>query len=72
MVQADILPTEMVFTIKEPPLLGHVVMLTNTSETTASPVLNYIHSFTQEDIDQERVLYLSTSNQVYGRLIHSA
>ncbi|XP_072242384.1 chondroitin sulfate proteoglycan 4 [Leuresthes tenuis] len=62
-VQADILPTEMVFTIKEPPLLGHVVMLTNTSETTASPVLNYIHSFTQEDIDQERVLYLSTSNQ---------
>ncbi|KAM9753315.1 chondroitin sulfate proteoglycan 4 [Menidia menidia] len=61
--QADILPTEMVFTIKESPLLGHVVMLINRSDTTASPVLDYIQSFTQEDIDEGRVLYLSTSIQ---------
>ncbi|XP_061576823.1 chondroitin sulfate proteoglycan 4 [Cololabis saira] len=61
--QADILPIEMVFTIKEAPQLGHVVMLSNTSEGMASPFLDYIHSFTQEDIDQERILYVSTSTE---------
>ncbi|KAE8276925.1 Chondroitin sulfate proteoglycan 4 Chondroitin sulfate proteoglycan NG2 Proteoglycan AN2 Precursor [Larimichthys crocea] len=61
--QADILPTEMVFTVKEPPRLGHVVKLTNSSDSTASPVLDYIHSFTQEDIDQGRILYVSASTQ---------
>ncbi|KAF7662860.1 hypothetical protein LDENG_00225110, partial [Lucifuga dentata] len=61
--QADILPSEMVFTIKEPPRLGHVVKLTNSSESTATPVLDYIHSFTQEDIDQGRILYMSASIQ---------
>ncbi|XP_035520389.1 chondroitin sulfate proteoglycan 4 [Morone saxatilis] len=61
--QADILPTEMVFTIKEPPRLGHVVKLTNSSDSTASPVLDYIHSFTQEDINQGRILYVSASIQ---------
>ncbi|CAN9498887.1 unnamed protein product [Ophioblennius macclurei] len=61
--QTDILPTEMVFTIKEPPRLGHVVRLTNSSDDTASPVLDYIHSFTQEDIDQGHILYVSASIQ---------
>ncbi|KAA8590288.1 hypothetical protein FQN60_014222, partial [Etheostoma spectabile] len=61
--QADILPTEMVFTIKNPPRLGHVVKLTNSSDSTASPVLNYIHSFTQEDVDQGHILYVSASIQ---------
>ncbi|XP_029952470.1 chondroitin sulfate proteoglycan 4 [Salarias fasciatus] len=61
--QADILPTEMVFTIKEPPRLGHVVRLTNSSDGAASPVLDYIHSFTQEDIDQGHILYVSASIQ---------
>nr|XP_061812483.1 chondroitin sulfate proteoglycan 4-like [Nerophis lumbriciformis] len=61
--QADILPTEMVFTIKEPPRLGHVVKLTNSTDGTESPVLDYIHSFTQEDIDHGRILYVSASIQ---------
>ncbi|XP_077423890.1 chondroitin sulfate proteoglycan 4 [Vanacampus margaritifer] len=61
--QADILPTEMMFTIKEPPRLGHVVKLTNSSDGTDSPVLDYIHSFTQEDIDHGRILYVSASIQ---------
>lgn len=61
--QADLLPTEIVFTIKDLPQLGHVVMLTNRSENLASPVLDYIHTFTQEDIDQERILYVSMSIQ---------
>lgn len=62
--QADILSTEMVFTVKEPPRLGHVVKLTNSSDSTASPVLDYIHSFSQEDINQGRILYVSASVQV--------
>ncbi|XP_036963773.1 chondroitin sulfate proteoglycan 4 isoform X3 [Acanthopagrus latus] len=61
--QADIVPTEMVFTIKEPPRLGHVVKMTNSSDSTASPVLDYIHTFTQEDVDQGRILYVSASVQ---------
>lgn len=69
--QADILPTEMVFTIKEPPRLGHVVKLTNSSDSTDSPVLDYIHSFTQEDINQGRILYVSAFIQVYCHLIYS-
>nr|XP_020479951.1 chondroitin sulfate proteoglycan 4 [Monopterus albus] len=52
---ADILPTEMVFTIKDPPKFGHVVRLTNSSDDSASPVLN----FTQDDIDQGLILYVS-------------
>ncbi|KAK2842597.1 hypothetical protein Q5P01_012797 [Channa striata] len=59
--QADILPTEMVFTIKETPRFGHVVMMTNLSEGTASPVLEHIHTFSQEDIDEGRILYVSAS-----------
>ncbi|XP_077567329.1 chondroitin sulfate proteoglycan 4 [Stigmatopora nigra] len=61
--QADILPTEMVFTIKKQPRLGHVVKLTNSSDGTESPVLDYIHLFTQEDIDHGRILYVSSSIQ---------
>uniref|UniRef100_A0A667XL26 Chondroitin sulfate proteoglycan 4 n=1 Tax=Myripristis murdjan TaxID=586833 RepID=A0A667XL26_9TELE len=41
--QADILPSEMVFTVKAPPRLGHVVKLTNNSDSTVAPV--YILSY---------------------------
>ncbi|XP_061750583.1 chondroitin sulfate proteoglycan 4 [Nerophis ophidion] len=61
--QADILPTEMVFTIKEPPRLGHVVKLTNSSDGTDTPLLDYIHSFTQDDVQHGRILYVSASIQ---------
>ncbi|KAM4734316.1 chondroitin sulfate proteoglycan 4 [Anableps anableps] len=61
--QADILPTEMIFTLKRLPNLGHVVMLKNSSEDTPSPVLDYIHTFSQEDIDLGRVFYVSASLQ---------
>ncbi|KAM6970213.1 chondroitin sulfate proteoglycan 4 [Aplochiton taeniatus] len=61
--QADILPTEMVFSIKEPPRLGHVVMVTDASNSTAAPSLDYISLFTQEDIRLGRVLYVSSSQQ---------
>ncbi|KAF3855139.1 hypothetical protein F7725_023194 [Dissostichus mawsoni] len=45
------------------PRLGHVVKLTNNSDSPDSPVLDYIYSFTQEDIDQGRILYVSASIQ---------
>lgn len=63
MEQADISPTEIVFSIKEPPRLGHVVKLTNDTESTVFPVLDYIQSFTQEDINMGTVLYVSASLQ---------
>ncbi|KAJ7998296.1 hypothetical protein DPEC_G00221220 [Dallia pectoralis] len=62
-MQDDILPTEMVFTIKSPPRLGQVVMMTNQSDSTAAPVLDYIRSFTQEDVNKGRILYVSSSVQ---------
>ncbi|XP_048828953.1 chondroitin sulfate proteoglycan 4 [Brienomyrus brachyistius] len=58
--QADILPSEMVFTIKEPPRLGHVVMSMQNPESTVSPNMDYIHSFSQEDLNQNRVYYVSS------------
>ncbi|KAJ3595964.1 hypothetical protein NHX12_002373, partial [Muraenolepis orangiensis] len=61
--QSDILPSEMVFTIKESPRLGHVVMLVNHSDRADTPVLDYIHTFTQDDVDEGRVLYVSASKQ---------
>ncbi|KAL4005454.1 hypothetical protein ACER0C_005167 [Sarotherodon galilaeus] len=61
--QADILPSEMIFTIKEPPQHGHVVKLTTSPDAEASPVLDYIHSFTQEDIDEGHILYVSAPTQ---------
>ncbi|XP_058264455.1 chondroitin sulfate proteoglycan 4 isoform X2 [Hemibagrus wyckioides] len=67
--QDNISPAEIVFTIKEPALMGHVVKLTNDTETTMSPVLDYIQSFTQEDINMGTVLYVSASLQGQDRFI---
>ncbi|XP_056454497.1 chondroitin sulfate proteoglycan 4 [Gadus chalcogrammus] len=61
--QPDILPSEMVFTIKGLPRLGHVVMLVNNSDRADTMVLDYFHTFTQDDIDEGRILYVSASQQ---------
>ncbi|XP_051545083.1 chondroitin sulfate proteoglycan 4 [Myxocyprinus asiaticus] len=61
--QIDILPKEMVYSIQEFPRLGHVVKLNNDTESTVSPVLDYIQSFTQEEINMGRILYVSASLQ---------
>lgn len=53
----------MVYSIKDFPRLGHVVKLNNDSDSTASPVLDYIHSFTQEEINLGKILYVSASLQ---------
>ncbi|XP_059402333.1 chondroitin sulfate proteoglycan 4-like [Carassius carassius] len=62
-MQRDILPKEMVYSVKDFPRLGHVVKLNNDSDSVASPVLDYIQSFTQEDINLGRICYVSTSLQ---------
>ena len=54
----------MVFTIKGLPRLGHVVMLVNNSDRADTMVLDYFHTFTQDDIDEGRILYVSASQQV--------
>ncbi|KAJ8343621.1 hypothetical protein SKAU_G00309500 [Synaphobranchus kaupii] len=46
--QTDIFPSEMVYTIKELPRLGHIVMVNNGSAA------DYVHSFSQEDINNGR------------------
>ncbi len=62
-MQKDILPKEMVYSVKDFPRLGHVVKLNNDLDGTASPVLDYIQSFTQEDISLGRIFYVSASLQ---------
>ncbi|XP_038130171.1 chondroitin sulfate proteoglycan 4 [Cyprinodon tularosa] len=57
--EAGILPTGTIYTLKKLPEIGHVVMLKNSSDVTASPVLEYVQSFSQEDIDLGRVFYVS-------------
>uniref|UniRef100_A0A8C7XQS1 Chondroitin sulfate proteoglycan 4 n=1 Tax=Oryzias sinensis TaxID=183150 RepID=A0A8C7XQS1_9TELE len=60
-VQAgDIPPTELQYVVKEFPKLGHVVNITTSSE---GNVLNYVTSFTQDDIDQGLIAYASFANQ---------
>uniref|UniRef100_A0A672RH81 Chondroitin sulfate proteoglycan 4 n=1 Tax=Sinocyclocheilus grahami TaxID=75366 RepID=A0A672RH81_SINGR len=66
-MQRDILPTEMVYSVKDFPRLGHVVKLNNDSDSMASPVLDYIQSFTQEDINLGRIFYVSASLQGQGQ-----
>uniref|UniRef100_A0A3Q2QU92 Chondroitin sulfate proteoglycan 4 n=1 Tax=Fundulus heteroclitus TaxID=8078 RepID=A0A3Q2QU92_FUNHE len=61
--QKDILPTEIIFTLKKLPEHGHVVMLKNSSEATASPILDYINFFSQDDVDQGRIFYVSAPLQ---------
>ncbi|XP_030640103.1 chondroitin sulfate proteoglycan 4 [Chanos chanos] len=61
--QGDIIASEMVFTIKELPRLGHVVRLNNDSDSTVTPALDFIHSFTQEDINQGHILYVANTVQ---------
>ncbi|XP_053340441.1 chondroitin sulfate proteoglycan 4 [Clarias gariepinus] len=61
--QADISPSEIVFSIKEHPHSGFVVKLTNDTESAVSPVLEYIQTFTQDDINMGTVLYVSASLQ---------
>ncbi|KAF5908312.1 chondroitin sulfate proteoglycan 4-like, partial [Clarias magur] len=61
--QADISPSEIVFNIKQHPHSGFVVKLTNDTESTVSPVLEYIQTFTQEDINMGTILYVSASLQ---------
>lgn len=53
----------MVYSVKDFPRLGHVVKLNNDSDSTVSPVLDYIQTFTQEDINRGRILYVSASLQ---------
>uniref|UniRef100_A0AAV2KZI6 Laminin G domain-containing protein n=1 Tax=Knipowitschia caucasica TaxID=637954 RepID=A0AAV2KZI6_KNICA len=59
--QADILPSEMAFTVKVPPGLGHVVKMSNGSDE--SPQLDYIQTFTQDQIDRGLILYVSANIQ---------
>lgn len=68
--QTDILPAEIIFTLTRIPNHGHLVMLKNNSEDSGSPVLDYIQTFSQEDIDQSRVLYVSAPIQVNGHLFN--
>lgn len=58
MDQTDILPTEVVFSIKQLPTLGHVAKLINDSSGMASQ-LESINSFTQNDINLGTILYLA-------------
>ncbi|XP_051975957.1 chondroitin sulfate proteoglycan 4-like [Xyrauchen texanus] len=62
--QIDILPKEMVYTIQVFPRFGDVVKLKNDTESKVSPVLDYIQSFTQEEINMGRILYVSRYLQV--------
>ncbi|KAG9337013.1 hypothetical protein JZ751_029872 [Albula glossodonta] len=55
--QTDILPSEMVYTVKVPPRLGHIIMSINGS----SPA--YVQSFSQDDIDRGWVLFVSAHVQ---------
>ncbi|XP_024138140.1 chondroitin sulfate proteoglycan 4 [Oryzias melastigma] len=60
-VQAgDFAPTELQYSVKQFPRLGHVANLTTSSD---GMVLTPISSFTQDDIDQGLIVYVSLTDQ---------
>lgn len=69
MQAGDFAPTELQYSVKQFPRLGHVANLTTSSD---GMVLTPISSFTQDDIDQGLIVYVSLTDQVQIHFIYSA
>ncbi|NXH13835.1 CSPG4 protein, partial [Bucco capensis] len=54
----EILPQDIVYQVRSPPSSGFLAMLQHSQDSNEQPSLDPIQSFTQEDINHGRVLYL--------------
>ncbi|XP_010114111.1 PREDICTED: chondroitin sulfate proteoglycan 4, partial [Chlamydotis macqueenii] len=66
----EIPPQDIVYLVSSPPAAGFLAMLQHGQDSNEQPSLDPIQSFTQEDINNGRVLYLNSKpEEVYDRFI---
>lgn len=58
MAHEEISPQDIVYLVRSPPASGFLAMLQHSQDSNEQPSLDPIQSFTQEDINNGRVLYL--------------
>ncbi|XP_043926205.1 chondroitin sulfate proteoglycan 4 [Protopterus annectens] len=56
--QEDTPPSDIVYSLRDGPLYGYLVMLSANTDVSAPPGLDPVQTFTQEDINNGRVLYM--------------
>ncbi|XP_014799773.1 PREDICTED: chondroitin sulfate proteoglycan 4 [Calidris pugnax] len=60
----EIPPQDIVYLVRRPPASGFLAMLQHSQDSNEQPSLDPIQSFTQEDINNDRVLYLHSKPEV--------
>ncbi|XP_053573318.1 chondroitin sulfate proteoglycan 4 [Bombina bombina] len=59
-----IFPHEVIYTLSDPPSFGYLVSISTELSSDGSPSLDSIHTFTQEDINQGKILYLHSASEM--------
>lgn len=60
------LPADIVFSVKTPPSAGYLVTLSHGTTAAEAPSLDPVQSFSQEAVDEGRVLYLHSRPEAWS------
>ncbi|KAM4675966.1 chondroitin sulfate proteoglycan 4 [Discoglossus pictus] len=70
MVSADgVFPHDVIYTLTDPPSFGYLVAVSSELSSDGSPSLDSVHIFTQEDINEGRILYLHSATEMLPDLM---
>uniref|UniRef100_A0A9L0R3I1 Chondroitin sulfate proteoglycan 4 n=1 Tax=Equus caballus TaxID=9796 RepID=A0A9L0R3I1_HORSE len=64
--QEAVLPADIVFSVKTPPSAGYLVTLSHGTTAAEAPSLDPVQSFSQEAVDEGRVLYLHSRPEAWS------
>ncbi|XP_075064368.1 chondroitin sulfate proteoglycan 4 [Mixophyes fleayi] len=65
MVSAEgIFPHKIAYSLTDPPSFGYLVSISGELSSDGSPSLDSVHTFTQEDINKGRILYLHSASEM--------
>lgn len=59
-------PADIMFTVRSPPHAGSLVLLSHGPSVAGPPSLEPVHSFSQEAVDEGRVLYLHSGPEAWS------
>ncbi|KAM4038842.1 chondroitin sulfate proteoglycan 4 [Anomaloglossus baeobatrachus] len=60
----DIFPNKIAYSLMGSPYFGHLVSVSGELSSDGSPSLDFVYTFTQEDINKGRILYLHSSTDM--------
>ncbi|CAH2273361.1 Hypothetical predicted protein [Pelobates cultripes] len=60
----DTFPHKIIYTLTDPPASGYLVAVSDEPSSDGSASLDSVHTFTQEDINQGRILYLHSASEM--------